>query len=155
MSIQASYLPRFGGELRDEMDGNPELSWRARGVGVDATLRSLGRDGVAGIVERTTSLARRFAEELTRSGHAEVVNDVVLNQVLLRWLPPAGHDPDTFDDQVIACIQVGGAAYVGGTTWRGQRLMRISVSDWATDDADVDRTITAMLRCTTQVARNG
>lgn len=113
MGIQASYLPRSGGELRDAMAWNPELSRRARGVGVYATLRSLGRDGVAGIVEWTASLASRFAGELTASGHAEVLNDVVLSQVLVRWLPPAGRTPDHFNDQVTACIQADGTAYVG------------------------------------------
>lgn len=155
MSVQASYLPRIEGALRDEMDWNPELSRRARGVGVYAVLRSLGRNGVAAVVDRTVSLARRFAAELTASGHAEVLNDVVFNQALIRWLPPEGRDPDDFNDRVIAAIQTDGTAYVGGTSWRGRRLMRISVSDWATDDQDVDRTVAAMLRCVGQVAAAG
>ena len=152
MSVEASYLPRLEGAPRDQMDFNPELSRRARGVGVYATLRSLGRLGVAAIVEHTAANARRFAAALAASGHAEIVNDVVLNQVLVRWLPPAGRAPDDFNDRVVAAVQADGTAYVGGTTWGGERLMRISVSDWATDEADVDRTVAAMLRCARQVA---
>lgn len=152
MAVQASYLVQGVGAVREAMDWNPEFSRRARGLGVYATLRSLGREGVAALVERTASHARRFATELTSSGQAEVVNDVVLNQVLVRWLPPAGHDPDTYNDAVVEAIQREGTAYVSGTTWRGRRLMRISVADWATDEDDVDRTLSAMLRCTAAIA---
>jgi glutamate/tyrosine decarboxylase-like PLP-dependent enzyme len=95
---------------------------------------------------------QRFAAELTSSDRAEVVNDVVFNQVLVRWLPPDGRDPDAFNDAVVAAVQAEGTAYVSGTTWRGDRLMRISVSDWATDEHDVDRTTAAMLRCHAAVA---
>ncbi|MTV25383.1 aspartate aminotransferase family protein [Nitriliruptoraceae bacterium ZYF776] len=147
MSVRASYLVQAEGEVRDAMDWNPEFSRRARGVGVYATLRALGRDGVAELVDRTCHLARRFASELVGSGRAEVVNDVVFNQVLVRWLPPDDADPDHFNDAVVAAVQAEGTAYVSGTTWRGRRLMRISVSDHATGPRDVDRTVQAMLRC--------
>jgi glutamate/tyrosine decarboxylase-like PLP-dependent enzyme len=147
MSIRASYLVQGDGEMRDPLDWNPEFSRRARGLGVYATLRSLGREGVADLVARTTGLARRFASALGESGRTEVVNEVVFNQVLVRWLPPGGQDPDRFNDDVVDAIQAEGTAYVSGTTWRGRRLMRVSVSDWATDEDDVDRTVAAMLRC--------
>ncbi|MFA9432280.1 aspartate aminotransferase family protein [Egicoccus sp. AB-alg2] len=152
MSVRASYLVQGDGEVREAMDWNPEFSRRARGMGVYATLRSLGRSGVAAMVERTCELARRFAAELAGSGRAEVVNDVVFNQVLVRWLPPADHDPDAYNDAVIAAVQREGVAYVTGTTWRGRRLMRISVSNWATDRHDVDRTVASMLRAAIAVA---
>jgi len=146
MSVHASYLIQSDGEARDQMDWNPEFSRRARGLAVYATLRSLGRKGVDELVDRTCSLARRFADRLAASGRAEVMNDVVFNQVLIRWLAPDG-DHDAFNDQVIAAIQADGTAFFSGTTWEGMRLMRISVSDWATDEDDVDRAIEALLRC--------
>jgi glutamate/tyrosine decarboxylase-like PLP-dependent enzyme len=147
MSVRASYLVQGDGDVREAMDWNPEFSRRARGVGVYATLRSLGRDGVAALVERTSGLARRFASALAGSGRAEIVNEVVLNQVLVRWHPPSGADPDGWNDAVVAAVQADGTAYVSGTTWRGHRLMRISVADWASDETDVDRAVAAMLRC--------
>jgi glutamate/tyrosine decarboxylase-like PLP-dependent enzyme len=152
MAVQASYLIQGVGAAREAMDWNPEFSRRARGLGVYATLRSLGREGVAALIERTAGHARRFAAALTSSGLAEVVNEVALNQVLVRWQPSTGHDPDTYNDAVIEAIQRDGTAYVSGTTWRGRRLMRISVADWATDEDDVDRTVAAMLRCARTVA---
>jgi glutamate/tyrosine decarboxylase-like PLP-dependent enzyme len=155
MSVRADYLIQGDGEVREAMDWNPEFSRRARGLGVYATLRSLGRDGVADLVDGTARLARRFAAELTASGRAEVANDVVLNQVLVRWLPPDGHDADAYNDEVVAAVQAEGTAYVSGTTWRGHRMMRISVSDRATDEHDVDRTVAAMLRCADQVTATG
>jgi glutamate/tyrosine decarboxylase-like PLP-dependent enzyme len=155
MSVRASYLIQGRGEVREAMDYNPEFSRRARGLGVYATLRSLGRDGIASLVDRTSRLADRFAAGLHGGGRAEVVNEVALNQVLVRWLPPGARDPDRYNDEVVAAIQVDGTAYVSGTTWRDRRLMRVSVSDWATDEGDVDRTIAAMLRCADEVAGRG
>ncbi len=152
MSVRAAYLVQADGEVREPMDLNPEFSRRARGLGVYATLRSLGREGVAALAERVTAHAQRFARELVASGRAEVLNDVVFNQVLVRWVAPTGVDADAFNDAVVAAIQADGTAYVSPTTWRGERLMRIAVSDWATDDEDVDRTLTAMLRCAAAVS---
>jgi len=139
MSVQASYLEQGTG-ARDAMDWNPEFSRRARGVPVYATLRSLGRDGVAALVDRTAGLARRFADALAASGRAEVVNEVVSNQVLVRW-PGEG-----VAEAVMAAVRAEGVAFFSGTTYRGERLMRISVSDWATDEADVDRVVESLLR---------
>jgi glutamate/tyrosine decarboxylase-like PLP-dependent enzyme len=144
MSVQASYLEQGTG-ARDPMDWIPEFSRRARGVGLYATLRSLGREGVADLVERTARLARRFAAALTASGRAEIVNDVVSNQVLVRWLAPDG-DHGRLAEAVMAGVRAEGVAYFSGTTYRGERLMRISVSDWATDEGDVDLAVEALLR---------
>ncbi|GMQ86500.1 MAG: aminotransferase class V-fold PLP-dependent enzyme [Acidimicrobiia bacterium] len=146
MSVHASYLIHADGEARDPMDWNPEFSRRARGLGVYATIRSLGRSGVADLVDRTCSLAKRFATRVEESDRAKVMNEVVFNQVLVQWLSADG-DHDAFNDRVVACIQADGTAFLSGTTWGGKRLMRISVSDWASDENDVDRAIEAMLRC--------
>jgi glutamate/tyrosine decarboxylase-like PLP-dependent enzyme len=144
MSVQAAYLEQDSG-ARDPLDWGPDFSRRARGVPIYATLRSLGRDGVAVLAERVTRLARRFAEALGRSGRAEIVNDVVANQVLVRWLAPDG-DHGSLTDAVMAGVRAEGTAFFTGTTYRGERLMRISVSDWATDEDDVDRAVEALLR---------
>lgn len=144
MSVQASYLEQGTG-ARDPMDWNPEFSRRARGVGVYATLRSLGRSGVAALVDRTVAHAQRFAQALEASERAQIVNDVVSNQVLVRWLAPDGNHGRKAD-AVMAGIRADGLAFFSGTTYRGERLMRISVSDWATDTDDVDRVVEALLR---------
>jgi glutamate/tyrosine decarboxylase-like PLP-dependent enzyme len=150
MSVQASYLEQGTG-ARDPMDWNPEFSRRARGVGVYATLRSLGRSGVAALVDRTVAHAQRFAQALEASGRAQIVNDVVSNQVLVRWLAPDG-DHGRRADAVMAGIRAEGLAFFSGTTYRGERLMRISVSDWATDTDDVDRVAQALLRHAEQLS---
>ena len=144
MSVHASYLIQADGEARDPLDWNPEFSKRARGLGIYATLRSLGRSGFADVVDRAHSLARRFADQLAASGRAEIMNEVVFNQVLVKWLSPEGNH-DAFTDQVMASIQADGTAFFSGTNWNGMRLMRISVSDWATDEEDVDQAVEALL----------
>lgn len=146
MSVHATYLVQDGDRVRESLDWNPEFSRRSRGLGVYATLQSLGRSGVSTVVERTTGLARRFAEQVVAGGQAEVVNEVVFNQVLVRWLPPEGWEADAWSDEVVSRVQRDGAAFFSGTTWRGERMMRISVSDHATDEADVDLAVAALLR---------
>jgi glutamate/tyrosine decarboxylase-like PLP-dependent enzyme len=146
MSVHASYLIHSEPEgARDPMDWNPEFSRRARGLGIYATLKSLGRTGVGELVDRACHMARRLAAGLQATGKAEILNDVVFNQVLVRWLAEGG-DHDAFNDRVIDRVQHDGTAFFSGTTWSGMRLMRISVSDWATDEADVDRAIDALMR---------
>jgi glutamate/tyrosine decarboxylase-like PLP-dependent enzyme len=137
MSIQASYLAR--GEQREPSDYNPELSRRARGVELWAGLRSLGRSGMAEIVERTSSHARRFAAGLKAAGY-QVLNEVVLNQVLVSF----GAPERTL--RAIARLQAEGTCWCGSTVWQGQTAMRISVSSWATTKEDVDRSLAAMLK---------
>jgi glutamate/tyrosine decarboxylase-like PLP-dependent enzyme len=137
MSIQASYLAL--GERREPSDYNPELSRRARGVELWAGLRSLGRSGMAAIVERTSAHARRFAEGLRAAGFA-VLNDVVINQVLVDF----GSPEKTL--RTIARIQTEGTCWCGSTVWQGKTAMRISVSSWATTEDDVDRSLKAMVR---------
>lgn len=151
MSVQSSYLIQAEGDTRDPLDWNPEHSRRARGVAVYATLKSLGASGVDDLVGRACAMARRFAESLERSGLAEVHNDVVLNQVLVRWLDLGG-DHDTFNNRLIEAVQSEGSTYFTGTTWHGMRLMRISVSDWATDEDDVDHAISVLTNTVAELA---
>ena len=137
MAITADYLPTS--EFRNPSDFTPELSRRARGVEVWAALHSLGRQGVAELVERNCRQARRFAEGLQAAGF-NVLNDVVLNQVLVAF-----GDAET-TNRVVSEIQTEGTCWCGGTVWQGQTAMRISVSSWATTDADVERSLEAMVR---------
>jgi glutamate/tyrosine decarboxylase-like PLP-dependent enzyme len=137
MSIHASYLAL--GEHREPSDYNPELSRRARGVELWAGLRSLGRSGMAEIVERTSSHARRFAAGLSAAGY-RILNDVVINQVLVSF----GEPEKTL--RTIARLQADGTCWCGSTVWQGQTAMRISVSSWATTREDVDRSLAAMLK---------
>lgn len=138
MAITAEYLPTGTG-VRDPSDFTPELSRRARGVEIWAALRALGRAGIAEIVDRNCRQARRFATRLSEAGFA-ILNDVALNQVLVSF----GDATRTRD--VIARIQADGTCWCGVTVWQGQTAMRISVSSWATTDADVERSADAMIR---------
>jgi glutamate/tyrosine decarboxylase-like PLP-dependent enzyme len=137
MSIQAAYL--VVGEEWEPSRYGPELSRRARGVELWAGLRSLGRQGMAGIVERTSSHARRFAAGLKHAGF-EVLNDVVINQVLVSF----GDAEKTL--QVIARLQSEGTCWCGSTVWQGHTAMRISVSNWLTTNEDVDLSLAAMVK---------
>jgi glutamate/tyrosine decarboxylase-like PLP-dependent enzyme len=113
------------------------MSRRARGIEVWAAIRSLGRSGVAALVDRCCRHASRFAEGL-RSADYEVLNDVVANQVLVTF---GARTPDG-----VGGIQADGTCWCGGTTWRGRPAMRISVSSWRTTDEDVERSLEAMVR---------
>ncbi|HUF35806.1 MAG TPA: aminotransferase class V-fold PLP-dependent enzyme, partial [Gemmatimonadales bacterium] len=134
---RAAYLVQ--GDRREPYGYTPEASRRARGIEVWAALRSLGRHGIADLVERTCRLARRFAEGLAAAGH-EILNDVVLNQVMVSF-----GDPER-TRRVTAAIQEDGTCWCGGTVWQGRTAMRISVSSWATTEADVDASIAAIVR---------
>jgi glutamate/tyrosine decarboxylase-like PLP-dependent enzyme len=137
MAISADYLPTHG-DARDPSDFTPELSRRARGVDVWAALRTLGRSGVVEMVERCCRHARRFADGLRGAGY-EILNEVVANQVLVRF----GDEPTT--RRVIAALQDDGTCWCGSTQWQGHVAMRISVCSWATTDEDVSRSLAAML----------
>ena len=139
MSYTAAYLVGQGtGSLRAPSDYVPESSRRARGFATWAALCQLGQQGIADVVDRCCALARRFGERLGATDGVEIANDVVLNQVLVSF----GSDERT--DRVIAAVQRDGTCWMGGTTWRGRRLMRISVSNWSTTAADVDRSVEAI-----------
>jgi glutamate/tyrosine decarboxylase-like PLP-dependent enzyme len=137
MTITAAYFASDG--WRNPMEYTPESSRRARGIELWAALRSLGRAGMADLVERTCRHARRFAEALAAEGFA-ILNEVVINQVLVDF---GGAAKTT---SVIRGIQEDGTCWCGGTVWRGRTAMRISVSSWVTTDADVERSIGAIIR---------
>ena len=137
MTATAAYLPTAG--QRDPMHYTPESSRRARGVEIWAALRSLGRAGVADLVERCCRHASRFAEGLSAAGYS-VLNEVSLNQVLVAF----GEDETTH--RVIAAVQQDGTCWCGGTVWQGRAAMRISVSSWATTSDDVERSLEAIIR---------
>lgn len=145
-SITAPYLIR--GEQREPEDYTPEFSRRARGVEVWAALRSLGRSGVADMIERTCRYAKHFAEGLQTAGY-HILNDVVINQVLVSF----GNDATT--RRIIASIQEEGTCWAGASVWHGQTAMRISVSSWATTDEDVERSLEAMIRVAAEIRQSG
>jgi glutamate/tyrosine decarboxylase-like PLP-dependent enzyme len=136
MSVRASYLIHDEGQ-RDALDYNPEFSRRARGFAVYAAMRSLGRQGIVELVDRGCAMAQRFARQLA----PYVLNEVVLNQVLVRF------GDDELTRRVVTAVQQEGIAWMSGTTWQGRAAMRISVSNWTTDEAEVDRSVEAIKRC--------
>ncbi len=146
MGVRASYLVHAADGERDAMEYNPEFSRRARGFPVYAALRAMGRSGVVDLVERCCSLAQRFARQLAAADGVELLNEVVLNQALVRFLSPDG-DHDAHTRRVIQRVQRDGTCFLTGTTWQGKAAMRISVSNWLTDESDVDRSVEAILRC--------
>src|ERR671919_392807 len=142
---------------RDQLDWNPEFSRRARGFAVYAALRSLGRQGVADLVDRCCARARQFAERLGRIDGVEVLNDVALDQVLVRFRQGTNGDAedDALTRRVVDAVQASGDCWMSGTTWRGQAAMRISVVNWQTTEADVDRSVAAIQSCLSDVRQPG
>ncbi len=145
MSLTAAYLVRGEGEERHAMDWVPESSRRARAVPVYVTLRALGRAGIAALVDRCCALARRMADTLRRHRSVRILNDVVLNQVLVGLVPDTG-DADALIARVVSRVQQEGTCWVGGSSWDGRAAIRISVSNWGTTEADIDRSAEAILR---------
>jgi glutamate/tyrosine decarboxylase-like PLP-dependent enzyme len=143
MRLAGPYFVADPGQ-RDNTNYVPESSRRARAVPVYAAIRSLGRAGIAEMIERNCAQARRMAKQLSAIPGAEVLNDVVLNQVLLRL--PAGDDANR---AAVAAIQRDGTCWLGGTTWNGEYVLRVSISNWATTDEDVDRSAAAIAAAVT------
>lgn len=149
MEHRASYLAHAD-DVRDELDWNPEHSRRARGFATYAALRELGRSGVADLVERCSRFAGEIVTRIGALPNAEAIRVSEINQGLVRFLDPrpgataADHDART--DQVIAGINATGEAFFTGTTWRGMRCMRVSVSSWRTTEHDVARAVAAARR---------
>jgi len=139
MSISASYITSTPGK-RQPIEYTPELSRRARGVEIWTAIASLGRKGIAEIVERTCAHAQNAAKRLTDAGY-EILNDVVINQVLVSF----GSTEKT--EKVIKAIQEDGTCWCGGTKWKGRTAMRISICSWATTDEDMDKSLDAIIRC--------
>jgi glutamate/tyrosine decarboxylase-like PLP-dependent enzyme len=174
MSLTAAYLMPDGVQ-RDGGDWVPEMSRRARGVPVYAALRSLGRQGVRDLVERCCRIASRMADRLREAPGVEILNDVVLDQVVVRFAPPGPAadetplkaatrsgfaDPatddqsagDAFTRSVVEAVQREGTCWLSGTTWHGTAAMRISVVNATTTEADADRSVEAILSCARSVA---
>ncbi|MBF6024596.1 pyridoxal phosphate-dependent decarboxylase family protein [Lysobacter niastensis] len=141
MTSTAAYLIQTRGAERDAVDWVPEFSRRARGVPVYATLRALGRDGIEALIERGCDRARQMAKILSAEPGVRILNDVVLNQVLVRF----GDDDETTRN-VITGVQRDGTCWLGGTTWHGMAAMRISVSNWGTTEDDAGVSAEAILR---------
>jgi glutamate/tyrosine decarboxylase-like PLP-dependent enzyme len=148
MAVRASYLEQADADAaRDQMDWVPEFSRRARGFPIYAAIRALGREGIAAMVERCCDHAERFAELLAAEPGVEILNDVVLNQVLVRF-----GDDDAVTRATIAAVQEDGTCWLSGTVWQGRAAVRISVSSWRTTTEDVDRSVGAILEAAAAVA---
>ena len=153
MTNWASYLPTI--QQGDRVPSNyvPELSRRARGVPAWAMLKTLGREGVAALVEQHCALARRFAEKLAGESGIRVLNDVVLNQVIVNFGSGDTNSRKASTEAVIARVQAGGVCYVGGAQWRDDWVMRISVSSAPTTAADIDLSAEAIINAWRQVQK--
>ncbi len=149
----AAYI-EYGESERDEFQWVPEYSRRARGFTAYAALRSLGRSGVQGVVERCCAIARRMAQRLAAADGVTVLNEVVLNQVLVRFDPLGGADDGTFTREVTRRVQEDETCWLSGTIWQGTAAMRVSVTNWSTTEADADRSVEAILRCAREAARD-
>ena len=150
LSPQAAAYIVYGDMERDEFRWVPEYSRRARGFAAWAALRQLGRSGVASLIERQASLAARMADGLLAAADQagiEVLNDVVFNQVLARFPAASGGsaEGDERTRAVVAGVQEDGTCWLSGSTWHGTAVMRISVSNWSTTEADIDRSVEAIL----------
>jgi glutamate/tyrosine decarboxylase-like PLP-dependent enzyme len=136
MTMTAAYLE--AGARREPMYHTPEASRRARGVELWAGLKSMGREGLCSLVERTCAFAQRFADGFRNAGF-EVLNDVVINQVLVSF------GAAEITEKVIRAVQEDGTCWCGGTVWQGKSAMRVSVSSWATTEADVELSLQKIL----------
>jgi glutamate/tyrosine decarboxylase-like PLP-dependent enzyme len=148
MSLQASYLTRGGDEERVGMDWVPESSRRARVVPVYALFRALGRTGVQQMIRQTCALAAQLAERLRRQPDLSIVNEVVLNQVLVRTRTGGSDERDDERTRdLIRRVQEDGTCWAGGAVWQGRQVMRLSISNWSTTPADIDLSADAIARC--------
>ena len=141
MTVSADYLEQTAGAERDPFDWVPEFSRRGRGITVYAALRSLGRRGIELLVDSLCARARQMADLLRKEKNVRVLNDVVLNQVLVRF-----SDDDETTRRVVTAAQKDGTCWMAGTTWHGMAAMRISVSNWATSEEDIARSAEAIVR---------
>ena len=151
MTLGAVYYIETQGAERDPYNWVPESSRRARGFAVLAALRSLGRSGLVDLVERDCAHARRMADLLAAGPRTRILNDVVLNQVLVRFEGAGddrdGTEGDTRTRAVIGAVQRDGTCWLGGTTWAGRAAMRVSISGWQTTADDIERSAAAILAC--------
>ena len=146
MTSTSPYIPAHEDGVPWGMDWTPEFSRRARGLPLYAALRSLGRAGVAALIDRSCEYAERLAGQLAEADGVEVLNDVVLNQVLVRF-----DDDDATTNAVIDRTQQDGTCWPSGSTVRGRAVMRISIVGWQTTADDIDRSADAILRAAQRV----
>ncbi|MFL5838557.1 MAG: aspartate aminotransferase family protein, partial [Solirubrobacteraceae bacterium] len=146
----SAYVPEHAEDVPWGFDWSPEFSRRARGVPVYAALRSLGRAGLADLVDRGCDLAARMAAGLAQADGVEVLNEVVLNQVLVRF-----DDDDTVTDAVIDGVQRDGTCWLSASTFKGRRVMRISIVGWQTSERDADRSVAAILAAARDARNTG
>jgi len=151
-----AYLARAGEGQRDPYQWVPEMSRRARAFAIQAALLAFGREGLADLIDRCCGLARRMRDLLQAHPRITVLNDVVLNQILFSVTPANMSDgaADAFTDQVIAAIQADGTCWLGGTTWRGRRHVRLSICNYRTSEADIDLSAAAICRAVDLVCTN-
>ena len=147
MSLRASYLQRGDDEERVGMDWVPESSRRSRVLPLYALIQALGADGIRDLIDRTCRLARRMADRLGGEPGLRILNEVALNQVLVTFDRPGGVVSAELTRDVIARVQADGTCWAGGATWQGHEAMRISVSNWSTTEADIDRSAAAIVTC--------
>ena len=155
MTITGSYLIKNADHARDRGDWVPEASRRLRGAAIYAALRALGREGLAAMIERCCAHARRLAERLGAAPGVEILNEVAINQVMARFADPNDDSEiaaDAFTRAVIAAVQRDGTCWLGETTWHGMVAMRVSVSNWRTGEADMERSIDAIVACRAALA---
>jgi glutamate/tyrosine decarboxylase-like PLP-dependent enzyme len=159
MTLGAEYYVEAAGVDRDNYNWVPESSRRARGFTVLAALRSLGRSGLVDLIERDCAHARRMAGRLADGPRVSILNDVVLNQVLVRFEGPSDDADGSLGDArtraVVEAVQRDGTCWLGGTTWAGRAAMRFSVSGWLTTADDIERSADAILRCLETVDQAG
>jgi len=148
MTSSAAYIPAHEDDVPWPFDWTPEFSRRARGVPLYAALRSLGRDGVRRLVDDCCDHAARMARALARENGVEVLNDVVLNQVLVRF-----DGDDELTDAVIDRVQQSGTCWMSGSTFRGQKVMRISIVSWQTTAQDIDTSAQSILEALRDLRR--
>jgi glutamate/tyrosine decarboxylase-like PLP-dependent enzyme len=144
--IEASYLVPSDNELRDPRDYVPELSRRARGFATWAVISALGRQGIADMIERHCELARLMSRRLANEPGVYVLNDVELNQFLVRF--GSAEPSEEFDQttkKVISGVQADGVCFVAGTAWKGMWALRVSIISWPTTGADTDRAADAII----------
>jgi glutamate/tyrosine decarboxylase-like PLP-dependent enzyme len=137
MTGTASYLVQDAESARNPFQWVPEASRRARGFAVYAALRSLGRSGVAELVESSCECARAFAAGIAELPGVELLNDVVLNQVLFRF------ESDERTDEILRAVQESGEVWLGGTSWEGRRAVRLSVVNWRTGAEEIELALNA------------
>lgn len=148
MTSTSAYIPMHDEDVPWGLDWTPEFSRRARGLPLYAALRSLGRVGITRIIDSSCQHARRIANRLAEADGVEVLNDVVLNQVLIRF-----DDSDEATNAVIERIQTDGTCWMSGSSFRGRVVMRVSVVAWQTTVEDIDRSAEAILQAAQAVRR--